>query len=79
VAPEDEERIFERFYRGDPSRSRASGGAGLGLSIAAAIVEAHGGWIGVSSQPGEGAIFVVTLPAPAAADEDASQASTEVR
>jgi two-component system, OmpR family, sensor kinase len=79
VAPEDEERIFERFYRGDPSRSRASGGAGLGLSIAAAIVEAHGGRVGVSSQLGEGAIFVVTLPVLAAADEDASQASTEVR
>jgi len=59
---EDADRIFERFYRGDPSRSRSSGGTGLGLSIASAVVEAHGGRISVTSRPGEGAIFAVSLP-----------------
>jgi two-component system OmpR family sensor kinase len=54
--------IFDRFYRGDASRARVTGNAGLGLSIARAIVEAHGGTIAVQSAPGEGATFTVTLP-----------------
>jgi two-component system, OmpR family, sensor kinase len=55
-------RAFERFYRGDPSRSRSMGGAGLGLSIVAAIVEAHGGTVAVRSEGGAGATFEVRLP-----------------
>ena len=55
-------KVFERFYRGDPGRSRSTGGAGLGLSIAAAIVESHGGTIDVSSPEEGGASFVVRLP-----------------
>jgi two-component system OmpR family sensor kinase len=53
--------VFERFARGDSARTRASGGAGLGLSLARAIVEAHRGRIGVTSRPGE-TRFSVTLP-----------------
>jgi two-component system, OmpR family, sensor kinase len=59
-------RVFERFYRGDPSRSRATGGAGLGLSIVAAIVEAHGGTVVASSGEGEGATFEARFPIRAA-------------
>jgi two-component system OmpR family sensor kinase len=55
-------RVFERFYRADTSRARASGGVGLGLSIVAAVARAHGGSVGVSSQPDLGAIFRVELP-----------------
>ena len=62
LTAEEAARVFERFYRGDPSRSRSSGGTGLGLSIAAAVIEALGGRIEASSTPGEGATFTVTLP-----------------
>jgi len=55
-------RVFERFYRADTSRSRASGGVGLGLSIVAAVIEAHGGTAEVAPTPGGGATFVITLP-----------------
>ncbi|WP_336205084.1 sensor histidine kinase [Nonomuraea sp. LPB2021202275-12-8] len=58
--PEVAERVFERFYRADPARS--SGGSGLGLAIAATLVEAHGGAIAVTGEPGRGATFRVTLP-----------------
>ncbi|MDP9259259.1 MAG: HAMP domain-containing histidine kinase [Actinomycetota bacterium] len=53
---------FERFYRGDSSRSRDHGGAGLGLAIVAAIVQAHDGSVGLESIPGSGTTFRVTLP-----------------
>ncbi len=62
IAPDDLDKVFERFYRADGSRTRATGGAGLGLSIVAAIARAHGGEATVRSAPGEGATFVVTLP-----------------
>jgi two-component system, OmpR family, sensor histidine kinase BaeS len=54
--------LFERFFRGDKSRSRSTGGSGLGLAIARGLVEAHGGSIQVDSQPGQGAVFTFTLP-----------------
>lgn len=61
IGAEDLPHIFERFYRGDASRSRDTGGAGLGLAIAAEMVEAMGGTITAESSPGEGASFVIAL------------------
>lgn len=62
IAKEDLPRIFERFYRGDKSRSPSLGGIGLGLSIVKHIVEAHGGSVGVDSEIGKGSTFYFTLP-----------------
>ncbi|MGI5221665.1 sensor histidine kinase [Nocardia sp. CA-290969] len=59
---EQAERVFERFYRVDDSRSRGSGGSGLGLSIVQALVAAHGGTVEVDSVPGRGTTFMVRLP-----------------
>lgn len=63
IPPEDLPYIFERFYRVDKSRSRASGGSGLGLTITKRLVEAHGGQLTVESTPGKGSRFTFTLPA----------------
>ncbi|WP_349902291.1 sensor histidine kinase [Parafrigoribacterium humi] len=61
--PEDEtERVFERFYRVDPARSRHSGGSGLGLSIVKHVVQNHGGEVRVWSQAGSGSTFTIRLP-----------------
>jgi two-component system OmpR family sensor kinase len=62
LTQEQAERVFERFYRADPARTRAHGGTGLGLSIVAALVAAHGGTVEVASVPGQGARFRVLLP-----------------
>ena len=62
IPEQDLDRLFERSYRSDPSRSRTSGGAGLGLSIARGIVEAHGGRIGAKSILGRGSTFSIVLP-----------------
>jgi len=59
---QDASRVFERFYRTDSSRARASGGTGLGLSIVDSLVHAHGGDVSVTTAPGEGCCFRVTLP-----------------
>jgi two-component system OmpR family sensor kinase len=59
---EEQGRVFERFYRADPSRSRARGGVGLGLSIVSAVAEAHGGEVSVRSEPGKGSRFEISLP-----------------
>jgi two-component system OmpR family sensor kinase len=63
LPPEVAPRVFERFYRGDPTRSRGTGGAGLGLSIVSAIVQAHGGSVSATSPNGSGTTFEVRLPA----------------
>ncbi len=56
-------RLFERFYRVDPARSRDGGGTGIGLAIARSVVEAHGGHIRAESEPGQGSTFTFDLPA----------------
>ncbi|MGB3330573.1 MAG: HAMP domain-containing sensor histidine kinase [Thermomicrobiales bacterium] len=63
ITEADQERIFERFWRADPGRTRRSGGSGLGLSITASLVEAMDGTITVQSEPGRGATFTVLFPA----------------
>jgi two-component system, OmpR family, sensor histidine kinase BaeS len=62
IGPDDLPHIFERFYRTDKSRSRHTGGSGIGLTIARAIVEAHDGTLTVQSVPDQGSRFIVTLP-----------------
>lgn len=62
INPEDLPHIFDRFYRGEKSRARATGGAGLGLAIVRQLVEAHGGVVWAESTPGQGSAFYVRLP-----------------
>ncbi|MFC9915236.1 sensor histidine kinase [Streptomyces sp. NPDC127197] len=62
LTPNQSSRIFERFYRADTSRTRATGGAGLGLAIVHSLVTAHGGHVKVDSTPGQGATFRILLP-----------------
>src|SRR3954465_13713655 len=59
---DDTDALFERFWRADPGRERGRGGAGLGLSIVAAIVEAHGGRVAAANASGGGAVFTISLP-----------------
>ncbi|WP_323960265.1 two-component sensor histidine kinase [Arthrobacter sp. JZ12] len=70
ITPEEQERIFERFYRIDAARSRQTGGTGLGLSIVKHVVSNHGGEVTVWSQHGQGSTFTVRLPEMEAAEED---------
>ena len=63
IPAEDLPNIFERFYRVDKSRARATGGSGLGLTIAKRLVEAHGGKIEAQSELGKGSCFSFTVPA----------------
>jgi len=62
MSQEDALRVFERFYRTDSSRARSSGGSGLGLSIVDSLVHAHGGTVSVTTAPGQGCRFSVSLP-----------------
>ncbi len=62
MPPEQAQRVFERFYRADAARNRASGGTGLGLAIVAGLVNAHGGLVSVRTAPGQGSDFEVRLP-----------------
>ncbi len=77
MPPEAAARVFERFYRADPARSR--GGTGLGLAIVAGLVDAHGGSVEVDTTPGSGATFRVTLPLdPDVIDADPADALDDV-
>ena len=62
MAPEQAERVFDRFWRADPARARKTGGSGLGLSIAAEDARLHGGWLAAWGSPGEGSAFLLVLP-----------------
>ena len=62
IAPEHAGRIFDRFYRVDSGRSREAGGSGLGLAIVQWVILAHNGTVAVSSAPGGGSVFRITLP-----------------
>jgi two-component system sensor histidine kinase BaeS len=66
IASDDLKHIFKRFWRGEKSRSRATGGAGIGLAIVRELVLAHDGRVDVESSPGKGSLFRVLLPAPVA-------------
>jgi signal transduction histidine kinase len=69
IPPEDLPHIFDRFYRGERSRNRSHGGAGLGLAIAKRMIEQMGGTIAVESEPGEGSMFTIVLPKSGASRE----------
>ncbi|GAA2048341.1 ATP-binding protein [Streptomyces carpaticus] len=69
IPDSDKERIFERFYRVDPARSRATGGTGLGLSIVKHVAASHGGEVLVWSAEGQGSTFTLRLPEPGSAQE----------
>jgi two-component system, OmpR family, sensor kinase len=71
MTTEQAQRVFERFYRADQARNRASGGTGLGLAIVHGLVTAHGGTVSVSTAPGHGADFQVKLPLSPDAQADA--------
>ena len=77
INPEDQTRVFQRFYRADKARNSSRGGSGLGLSIAQFIVEAHGGKISLNSVPGEGSTFTVSLPLVAQHEYEADQQSSQ--
>ncbi|WP_159501073.1 MtrAB system histidine kinase MtrB [Microbacterium sp. 18062] len=72
MSAEDQERVFDRFWRADPSRKRTIGGTGLGLSIALGDARLHGGSLAVWSSPGRGTNMVLTLPRRESAEEAAS-------
>jgi two-component system, OmpR family, sensor kinase len=78
MTQDDAHRVFERFYRTDSSRARSSGGTGLGLSIVDSLVSAHGGTVTVSTAPGRGSCFCVTLPRYADAHTEATETETDV-
>ena len=62
LSAEQQDHVFDRFWRADPARTRSRGGTGLGLAIVSSIVEAHHGSVDVHSAPGEGATFTVRIP-----------------
>jgi len=70
LSERDAQHVFERFFRADPSRTRDHGGAGLGLSIVAAIVAAHGGTVDLQTAPGRGATFRIRLPLESSPSEE---------
>jgi two-component system sensor histidine kinase SenX3 len=78
IADADLDRVFERFYRVDQARSRATGGTGLGLAIVKHIASNHGGGVSVWSVAGSGSTFTIKLPLAASADSSAADRSAIV-
>jgi two-component system sensor histidine kinase SenX3 len=78
ISEKDRERIFERFYRVDPARSRATGGTGLGLAIVKHVAASHGGEVTVWSSEGQGSTFTLRLPEAGAAKERATSGQDRV-
>jgi signal transduction histidine kinase len=76
IAAEDHERVFQRFWRGDPREGRAEGRSGLGLTIVRQVAESHGGEVKLVSEPGHGAAFAIWLPAAPEPAPSASGAAT---
>ncbi|ALG86990.1 histidine kinase [Gordonia phthalatica] len=76
IAPADQQRVFERFFRVDKARSRATGGTGLGLAIVKHVAASHGGHIGLWSRPGTGSTFSLYIPIDPS-DSDTGSANTE--
>ncbi|MDN6371983.1 MAG: ATP-binding protein [Brevibacterium aurantiacum] len=78
LSTQDTERVFERFYRGDPARARITGGTGLGLSIVKHIIATHGGEVKVWSRLGKGSTFTIVLPlAGTVTDDEASSSAPD--
>jgi len=77
IAPQHQTRVFERFFRVDPARSRATGGTGLGLAIVKHVLANHGGQVRLWSSPGTGSTFTMCLPARGTADAVPAGAITE--
>ena len=75
IAPEDQDRVFQRFWRGEGGGGRSEGRSGLGLTIVRQIAEAHGGEVKLVSEPGVGSAFAVWLPAVDAPAERGSGAT----
>ncbi|HUP31535.1 MAG TPA: ATP-binding protein [Gaiellaceae bacterium] len=79
IAPADLPHVFKRFWRGEGSRSRVTGGAGVGLAIVHELVRAHDGHIDVESRPGEGSRFRVSFPAARAVHENGGRTSQDLQ
>jgi len=62
LRPGEEQKVFDRFWRADPARARATGGTGLGLAISLEDARLHGGWLQAWGEPGKGSVFRLTLP-----------------
>ena len=73
IAPSDQERVFEQFFRVDKARSRATGGTGLGLAIVKHVAANHNGSIRLWSRPGTGSTFTLSIPVYAGADDGTSR------
>ena len=78
IAPADQQRVFERFFRVDKARSRSTGGTGLGLAIVKHVAANHGGLISLWSKPGTGSTFTLCIPQDMSAEIDWAEPDIEI-